>query len=356
MLNKVGAYKRHLILVVKVLLAAALIDVLMSNGRLDFRSITIVSSRLDLFLPALLCLFAGIVISGVRWWILLAVSGNKIHLNTVLSLQLIGSFFSTWLPGAAGGDAVRSVQIFRLLDNGRSTALLSIVTDRVFALLGLISIAVCVALFLPTALAYNASIADYIGLIKTLVLGIGVSLIIALALIWLTFRFSLLEYVPDGIRRYLNPIMATILIYKKNWPALVMCWVISMLASGIVAFGIVLIAAIFTYAADPLVSAIAGVFGNVVSAIPLTPGGRGVGESIFAQICTDLSARAAPFATIYFTFRFGMLIVNIPGMIISLLYDRAKHRNMSSSYGSFKRDEDSSATVSSQTQPINEVK
>ena len=328
MLNRLGTHKRHLIILIKIILAATLIFFLLNNGSLDFRSITVVFGRPDLFLPALLCLFAGIVISGMRWWILLRVTGNKIHLSTVLSLQLMGSFFSAWLPGAAGGDAIRGIQIFRLLDNGRSTALLSIITDRVFALLGLISIAGCVSLYLPAALTHSATVIGYVALIKIIALGVVVSFVVALVSIWLVLQFSLLKYVPIKIRGYLNSVVATALIYKKKWPALFLCWLISMLASGIVVIGIVLIAAIFTYAADPLVSAIAGVFGNVFSAIPITPGGLGVGESIFAKICTDLSARAAPFATIYFTFRVGMLIANIPGMVISLFYNHAKHRDM----------------------------
>lgn len=336
MQNKLGAYKSYLILLIKIILAVTLIAVLLNDGSLDFRSIMVVFSRLDLFIPALLCLLAGIVISGVRWWVLLTFSGNKIHLSTVLSLQLMGSFFSTWMPGAAGGDALRGIQIYRLLDNGRSTALLSIITDRAFALLGLISIAVSVALFLPVELANNEAIVSYVGLIKNIGTGAFFLLVVAIAFVWLALRFSLLGYLSNSMRGYLNPIKTTILIYKKCWLALVLCWMISMIASGIVAIGIVLIATIFTYAADPLVSAIAGVFGNVFSAIPLTPGGLGVGESVFSRICTDLSGRTAPFATIYFAFRVGMLIANIPGMIISLLYNHAKHQNLARSYGGSK--------------------
>jgi len=335
-LKKQGVYKRHMILLVKIILASFLIAALLRNGNLDFRSITEVYNRVDLFLPALLCLFAGIIISGVRWWILLAIAGNKIHLRTVLSLQLIGSFFSAWLPGAAGGDVVRGFHIFRLLENGRSTALISIITDRAFALFGLISIAVCAGLFLPIELINNTILSSYVGIIKIICLILVVSFVAVLVFLGLARRFSLLEYVPTKIRAYLDVIVGTILIYKRDWLALVLCWLISMLASGIVVIGIVLIAAVFTYAPDPLVSAIAGVFGNVFSAIPLTPGGLGVGESIFSKVCTDLSGRAAPFATIYFAFRVGMLIVNLPGMVVSLFYNHVKHQNMARSYEGLK--------------------
>jgi uncharacterized protein (TIRG00374 family) len=331
MLNKLRAHKRRLILFIKIVFAAILIYLLLHNGMLDLRSITIVSTRLDLFLPALLCLFFGIIISGIRWWFLLAITGNKIHLRTVLSLQLIGSFFSAWLPGAVGGDAIRGIQIFRLLENGRSTALFSIIADRAFAMFGLVSVAGCATLFLPAALIHNAALVGYVNLLKILSWGSGISLVVTLATIWLVLRFSLLKYAPIRIRHYLHPIAGAILTYAKAWPTLILCAVISSLASGIVVVGIVLIAEIFTYAANPIVTAIAGVFGNLFSVIPITPGGLGVGESIFSRICTDLSGRAAPFATIYFIFRAGMLIVNIPGMLISLQYNHAKHRGMARS-------------------------
>src|SRR6187402_2052649 len=111
MLSKISCYKHYLIFILKIALALLLIEFLFSHGGLNFNSIATVYQRVDLLLPALLCLFAGIIISGIRWWILLSFSKNKIHLKTILSLQMIGSFFSTWLPGAASGDAVRSIQI-----------------------------------------------------------------------------------------------------------------------------------------------------------------------------------------------------------------------------------------------------
>jgi uncharacterized membrane protein YbhN (UPF0104 family) len=103
------------------------------------------------------------------------------------------------------------------------------------------------------------------------------------------------------------------------------------LATGIVIIGMVTIASIFPFAANPQITAIAGVFGNLFSVIPITPGGLGVGESVFSKVCVELSARIAPFATIYFSFRVGMLIVNIPGMIVSLFYNTAKHREKADS-------------------------
>lgn len=323
--------KSHIFLLLKLSLAFALVMVLLSSGQLDFRSITVVFNNLNFFIPALICLFLGIVISGFRWWLLLRATGNNIPLGTIINLQLIGSFFSTWLPGAAGGDAVRGVQVFRLLKNGRSTALLSIVTDRVFAMIGLISIAALVSFFLSAAISPDATVFQYIGLLRVLVYLCLAGLVFGILAVYLALRFSVLGYFPAKVRHYLHPFSVTIIMYLRAWPTLLICWVVSVLATGIVIIGMVAIASIFPFAANPQVTAIAGVFGNLFSVIPITPGGLGVGESVFSKVCVELSARVAPFATIYFSFRVGMLIVNIPGMIISLFYSTAKHREKADS-------------------------
>jgi len=248
----------------------------------------------------------------------------------------MGSFFSTWLPGAAGGDAVKGVQIFRLLDSGRSTALISIVTDRVFAMIGLVSVAALVSIFLPAAVSPGSEFHQYIGLLRILVLlsFLGVGLLVLS--VFVALKFSLIERLPIKIRHHLQPFGLALLMYFRAWPTLLVCWAVSLAATGIVITGMVIIASMFPFAANAEVTAIAGVFGNLFSVIPITPGGLGVGESVFSKVCVELSNRIAPFATIYFCFRVGMLVVNIPGMIATLLYSTKRNREKAKSLSAEK--------------------
>lgn len=328
--------KSHIFLLMKLLLAGALVVALLRSGQLDFASIAVVFDHLDLFIPALICLFLGILIGGLRWWLLLRATRNIIPLSTVLNLQLMGSFFSTWLPGAAGGDAVKGVQIFRLLETGRSTALISIVTDRIFAMFGLISVATLVSIFLPAAVSPDSEFHQYIGLLRVLVLLSFVGLIGLVLGIYLALKFSLLDRLPIKIRHHMQPFGLTLLMYFRAWPSMLVCWVASLAATGIVIIGMVIIASMFPFAANTEVTAIAGVFGNLFSVIPITPGGLGVGESVFSKVCVELSSRMAPFATIYFCFRVGMLVVNVPGMIATLFYSTKKHREKAKSLSAEK--------------------
>src|SRR5208282_678966 len=60
----------------------------------------------------------------------------------------------------------------------------------------------------------------------------------------------------------------------------------------------------------------------VVNFLPVTPGGLGVGEAAFNQICDWLapSAGIAPYASIFFAFRAVSMVILIPGSISFLVH------------------------------------
>lgn len=315
-------------LLIKISIAILAIYLLLNTGSLDFYSIVIVFDYPYLFSLALICLFLGIIISGVRWWILLGVTENNISIRTILSIQLMGGFFSSWLPGAAGGDAVKGVLLFKLLDSKRSTALASIAIDRLFAVFGLFSIALCASLFISTTDYQNEVLEFYFHMLNWGILFCVLIFCSIFIVIWSIKFFSLYSLFPIAIRSYLSPLGQIIMYYKRAWFRLILSGMLSMLASGVVIIGMVFISMMYDYAASPAVTAIAGVIGNVSSVIPITPGGIGVGEAVFAKISSDFSGSFAPFATIYFTFRIGMLIANVPGMLITLAYSNTRHREL----------------------------
>lgn len=313
--------KKNLIWALKILLAILFFIALFRYDYLDWASLRISFSAPDRFIPALFLLFFGIVAGGVRWWLLLKLSGLNLGLAATMHIQLVGSFFSTYLPGAAGGDLVRGLNVCKHLGpgQGRSIALISIGADRIFALFGLLMTASLVSLYLLIHPENSLDAGIYIDrVVQILSVGSGL-LIFAVLLALLLRKMGISNYLPARIAAYMHVARLTFNTYCRRWLMLVVCSIISVIASVSVAVGIVLIASIFPFAPPPTVSAIAGVFGNVFSAIPITPGGLGVGEVVFARICADLTKVAAPYATIYLTFRVGMLLANIPGGILVLL-------------------------------------
>jgi glycosyltransferase 2 family protein len=305
---------------IKVAVMICLATLLLKYKYLDLVLLRLSFATPSLFIPALFLLFLGIFASGIRWWLILKVSGLPVSFKTAISIQLIGSFCSIYMPGASGGDIVRGIFIYRDLkkSDGRSVALISIIADRIFAFLGLLITAGLACIYLVLNPEKGIDVSRYIELVIQIFTWGSILVLIATLFVVIIKTFKITHYLSPKLTAYLHIAQTTVVIYIDNWLCLVLCVIISVAASSTVAVGIVLIASIFPFAPEPTISAIAGVFGNLFSAIPITPGGVGVGEVIFAKICIDLMKYSAPYATIYLTFRMGMLFSNLPGGILTL--------------------------------------
>lgn len=313
--------RNNLLIPGKFLFAGLLFYLLFKFNLIQISLLKLASHRLDLIIPALCCLFLGIVMGGLRWHLLLKAAEIPLSFKMTIQLYLIGSFFSIYLPGAAGGDAIRALYIYRMLDSKRAAAILAIFADRIFSLFGLLFVAAEIYLWFPNNITHDFSLAIYEK--YTLLLCFGAILVGASSLLSapLLQKLMHIKFLPAWFERYSQHIIAMLLLYRKKWLVILSCCLLSMVASWIVIIGIMTIADMFSFAPKPSVTAIAGVYANLSSALPVTPGGLGVGEAVFTKVCRDFSAVAAPFATIYFIFRLGMMLVSLPGMFIYLLFN-----------------------------------
>lgn len=313
--------RNNLLMLGKFLFAGLLFYLLFKFNLIQFSLLRLASHRLDLIIPALGCLFLGIIIGGLRWHLLLKAAEIPLNFKMTLQLYLIGSFFSIYLPGAAGGDAIRALYIYRMLDSKRAAAILAIFADRVFSLFGLLFVAAEIYLWFPSTISHDFSLAvyeKYTFLLCFIAILVGASSLLFAPLLQ---KLARVKFLPVWIERYSQHVFAMLLLYRKKWLVILSCCLLSMAASWIVIIGIMTIADMFSFAPKPSVSAIAGVYANLSSALPITPGGLGIGEAVFTKVCRDFSAVAAPFATIYFIFRLGMMLVSLPGMFVYLLFN-----------------------------------
>jgi uncharacterized protein (TIRG00374 family) len=100
-----------------------------------------------LWLVLSFCLL-GVVhcLGALRWYFLLRVQDIQLRYSKVLQVNLIGFFFSQFLPSNVGGDAVKIFYAMRQTPGKKANAALSMVMDRV---LGLIAILFLTLLMLP---------------------------------------------------------------------------------------------------------------------------------------------------------------------------------------------------------------
>lgn len=84
----------------------------------------------------LICL-VSILLTFVRWYVLVRGQGLAITLPHALRLGLLGFFWSTFFPGSVGGDAVKAFYIARE-QSRRTVAVSTVLVDRLVGLWGLV--------------------------------------------------------------------------------------------------------------------------------------------------------------------------------------------------------------------------
>jgi hypothetical protein len=118
----------------KLLLVGGLLYFLATKGVIDLRATALAFSRWELVAPGMGLLLVATLLGFVRWRWLLAAQGVEIPSLRALELTLVGNFFNIALPGAVSGDLVKAVYVARESEGKRSSALGSILFDRVAGL------------------------------------------------------------------------------------------------------------------------------------------------------------------------------------------------------------------------------
>ncbi len=97
-------------------------------------------------IPILAASYVGIVISCIRWKILLAARGIQTSVHRLVFYYIIGYFFSSLLPGMFGGDIVRSYVFGKRIES-QLESFASVFMERLSGLVGLVGVAFFASLF-----------------------------------------------------------------------------------------------------------------------------------------------------------------------------------------------------------------
>ena len=80
---------------------------------------------------AALCVSFALVMTLVRWFVLVRAQGLPFRFPDALRLGLIGFFFNTFLPGSVGGDIIKAAFLAR--EQNRRTVAVATGTDAPFS-------------------------------------------------------------------------------------------------------------------------------------------------------------------------------------------------------------------------------
>lgn len=132
--------RRRLFIAVRVIVSATLLTYLLSQ----VDTAKLIEAWREIIVPFVVLAVAlqifGVIISALKWWLLLRTSDQDVPYLWTVRAYFIGQFFNNFLPTMIGGDAVRVYQL-SLRTNHTSNAIASVFVERLTGFFALIVIA-----------------------------------------------------------------------------------------------------------------------------------------------------------------------------------------------------------------------
>lgn len=300
---------------VGIAVAAFLIGMVIRQNEVDLQK-QFAESAVGWLVAAFGLYGVALFLTSWRWKQLLDVQEVDLSLWTMFRLTMIGVFFSLVIPGAVGGDLLKAVYIRKHARERTAEAILTIMLDRVFGLLGLMVVAV-VAVLISLKLLLQAP-----WEIQGPTVFVGVSSFGGIVFV-LAVRFretlqqlpgirQLLEFgdrkLPDTVTEIVSRFAKGLDIYRDKPIVLLKTLAISVIVHTCLAFVVYMLALAF----HESVVAIRHYFlsmqvANTVGAIPLTPGGFGGRDYILAMFLEYAGASKEKAGIMAPTFTFVMI-------------------------------------------------
>ncbi|MEW6284120.1 MAG: lysylphosphatidylglycerol synthase transmembrane domain-containing protein, partial [Candidatus Eremiobacterota bacterium] len=234
----------------------------------------------------------SVLITTWRWQMLLGVQGVPVRYWDLVSLSMIGLFFSSILPGAVGGDVLKMLYVVQHAPGRRTEAALTILVDRIMGLLGLCLVAVVSVLF---SLRFLSQAPRDVQL-ATLIVGAG-SLAAFAFVLSVTMREHLQRLpgvspllgwlarrLPEKLTASVGRIVRAIDLYREQPRVLLWALGISVVTHVVAAWTVYLIGRAFHETNLPLWGYfLATQIANTIAAIPITPNGFGGRDLVLAM-------------------------------------------------------------------------
>ncbi|MED5515924.1 MAG: lysylphosphatidylglycerol synthase transmembrane domain-containing protein [SAR324 cluster bacterium] len=135
--------KKILIILLKMLFVGSILVYLIQSDRLNFEKLMLFRDAPEI-LAGMITVFVLVVVpmASIRWWFLLRAIGLHVELKQAFILTWIGNFFNTSLPGAVTGDVVKGYYVIKAQQKeGRTRAFMTLIIDRFIGVFGLIVMA-----------------------------------------------------------------------------------------------------------------------------------------------------------------------------------------------------------------------
>lgn len=272
-------------------------------------------------LVALVCVFLGLFMGSIRWKIILSSLGFRASMLRIFQIFFIGQFFNSFLLGACGGDLARAYFITRDQPRRKTESATTVLVDRAIGLLTFIIVG-CIMVMLRGSILYNATGSCWPAFMM------GLFLVFSLAGLFVIFRRNLFERwrvfrrleARTRIGGVMRKTYEVFFFYRQHPRTMASCAGLSFmnlffLTSACYFFGQSL--SIESYFINYLtIFPIVTVF----TAVPITPGGFGIREGLFAELFGGVGVpifQAVPLSLLMYA---GGLIWSLFGGLMFIIY------------------------------------
>jgi uncharacterized protein (TIRG00374 family) len=274
---------------------------------------------------------AGLMTTLVRWYLLVRAQDMPFTLLSAFRLGTLGFLFSAFLPGSVGGDVVKAATLARG-QSRQTVAIATVIMDRLMSLWALIFLVAGVG-----TTFWIAHILDGHALAASIPVIVGADVISGVLLtIWIvmglfslerTDRFALrLQRLPR-IGGPLAQLWHVVWLYRSRPASIGWAVVLSTFSNvcDILAFYFYVLTFWDALPANPLPSFAAHFIimpiGLIISAIPLFPGGAGIGEAGYGGLYELFDAAPANGILSSLLFRVSGWVIGILGYVICAAID-----------------------------------
>ena len=302
------------------ILALALLFVLVKKGPFNLEQLQAVILKPDILVFGLGIMFLQVVLFTWRWKIFVD-QVTKAPFFQVLKMTLVGMFFNFFIPGGVGGDIVKALELSKDKSATRAQTLSTVMSDRVFGLFAMITFSSIFLLYenfhAPTSSIAHftyISVLAWVGMTATLLF---LPLIFSQIAKHLTNLSSKVFTVLEKLISSLHFTFKTFRNFKIQGKSLAISLVAQLAA---IYFMYYVVIQLNTPPPSFLVFFSLCCFGFVAAALPIMPGGIGVGQYafyiLFSPISPELGQSTITAITVLQVFQLTYALLG--GLIFSL--------------------------------------
>lgn len=302
------------------ILALALLFVLIKKGPFNLQQLQTVILRPDILALGIAIILLQIVLFTWRWKIFVDQVAHS-HFFQVLKLTLVGMFFNFFIPGGVGGDIVKALELSKDKSTTRALTLSTVMSDRVFGLFAMITFSTIFLLYENFANSTDSiahftfiSVLAWIGMTVTLLF---FPLIFKQISQHLTSRSSKIFTLLEKLINSLHFTFTTFRNIKIQSKSLAISLIAQMAA---IYFMYYVVVQLNTPPPSFLIFFSLCCFGFVAAALPIMPGGIGVGQYafyiLFSPISPELGQSTITAITVLQVFQLAYALLG--GLIFSL--------------------------------------